>query len=441
MKYDLNQDLTNSATALGKLLARVPKHSDVLELGAATGYMTEYMKRQLGCRVSIVEIDPDAYRQAAQHAEDGFCGDLQQREWCEHFSGKAFDCVMLSNVLEHVRNPLEILQQAKRLLKPTGRLLIAVPNVAHNDVILNQLNEDWHYTNLGLLDRDHVYFYGHNNILDMIAAAGFAVVEEEFVYLATKKTEQRPPCGQIPEAVMAYLRQRWLGEVYQFVIEARPAEAANDQAPRIIEDRDNVLMASEDYAAHLETDLAELRSYAEQLRTRAEADRAAAVAYQQQLEKDLTESRTYIDQMEVSAEQNRAAAAAYAERVEKDMTGTRAYAEHVEKDLAESRAYTEQLEKDLAESRAYILKLEADMAAVTAEKAAGVETCAEYKEKYFAQMERLQRLEMEHKGVCNQLEELQQEHEKMLQSPVWKMSKPLVSLTEAIVGKKEEDNQ
>ena len=129
MKYDLSQDVTNPATALGKILARVPAGSSVLELGAATGYMTRHMKEQLSCSVSVVELDPQACAQAALYAADSFAGDLQQEAWLEHFSGKQFDCILLSNVLEHVRNPLDILKNAKTLLRPDGKMLIALQDV------------------------------------------------------------------------------------------------------------------------------------------------------------------------------------------------------------------------------------------------------------------------------------------------------------------------
>jgi SAM-dependent methyltransferase len=41
-----------------------------------------------------------------------------------------FDLITLWHVLEHLRNPVEVLGLARRLLKPEGTLVVAVPNVS-----------------------------------------------------------------------------------------------------------------------------------------------------------------------------------------------------------------------------------------------------------------------------------------------------------------------
>jgi SAM-dependent methyltransferase len=43
------------------------------------------------------------------------------------FGGETFDAVICSEVLEHTRDPRVVLAEASRVLKPGGRLLIAVP--------------------------------------------------------------------------------------------------------------------------------------------------------------------------------------------------------------------------------------------------------------------------------------------------------------------------
>jgi 2-polyprenyl-3-methyl-5-hydroxy-6-metoxy-1,4-benzoquinol methylase len=43
-------------------------------------------------------------------------------------AGRAFDCVNFGNVLEHVREPVRLLNAARRMLKPGGLLRVAVPN-------------------------------------------------------------------------------------------------------------------------------------------------------------------------------------------------------------------------------------------------------------------------------------------------------------------------
>lgn len=47
------------------------------------------------------------------------------------FKDKGFEAVTMTDVLEHVINPISLLQEAKRILKPDGKLVVLVPNFAY----------------------------------------------------------------------------------------------------------------------------------------------------------------------------------------------------------------------------------------------------------------------------------------------------------------------
>ena len=57
-----------------------------------------------------------------------------------------FDVVLAGDVLEHVRDPGRVLEQARELLAPGGRLIVSVPNFGHWYVRLR--------TVLGVFDYD-----------------------------------------------------------------------------------------------------------------------------------------------------------------------------------------------------------------------------------------------------------------------------------------------
>ena len=59
---------------------------------------------------------------------------------------KAFDLVFLSHVLEHVENPVDIINGLLDKLKPTGKLVILVPNLETNLFDLIIYDHCWHYT-------------------------------------------------------------------------------------------------------------------------------------------------------------------------------------------------------------------------------------------------------------------------------------------------------
>lgn len=215
-KYDFELDLTEN-TSTGKILNRIKKGSTVLEFGCATGRMTRYMKQELDCRVYIVEYDQGAFEQALQYAEDGVCDDIMRFRWTERFAGLTFDAIIFADVLEHLPQPEQVLKAAADLLKEDGTVLVSVPNVTHNDVILKAIEEQFDYTETGLLDNTHIHFWGLENIRILGREAGLTVRNLEGTYCPMGGTEQNVQTGK-NLLLENMLQQRRAGEVYQFVL-------------------------------------------------------------------------------------------------------------------------------------------------------------------------------------------------------------------------------
>ena len=264
MKYDMCIDLDNLATSNAKLLSWIPQGSEVLEIGSASGSLTRAMSELKDCKVSVIEVDPENFRMARQSAVDGFCGDAEGKDWEEYFRGRTFDIILLSNVLEHLRDPLSLLRRSKKYLKTDGHILISIPNVAHNDIILNLLKDDFHYTETGLLDESHLHLFGEKNYYRMIRDAGLHICKEDRVYLDTGETEQNPSTDGIPEEVQQFLSLRKNGEIYQFVADLTedgedvPCDDGNGKnTPRLLSERQQI--------AKLEREIREVQDYAHQL--------------------------------------------------------------------------------------------------------------------------------------------------------------------------------
>lgn len=60
------------------LMRCVPPNSRVLELGCASGYLSGYMTRELGCYVVGLEVDPTATAIAAERAAEVYTVDLDR---------------------------------------------------------------------------------------------------------------------------------------------------------------------------------------------------------------------------------------------------------------------------------------------------------------------------------------------------------------------------
>lgn len=220
-KYDMSVCELNEETSQGKILAQIAPGSTVLECGCATGYMTRWMSERLHCAVSIVEIDPHGYKQALPYAADGYCGDLSADPWQEHYRENRFDYILFADVLEHLADPLQVLKKAEALLKDDGKILVSIPNIAHNDILIKLFENRFDYTPTGLLDNTHIHFWGRNNIGEFCAAAGLAVVRTDGIIRKTGYTEQLSGAGSVRETdedLICALSRRDGGEVYQYIL-------------------------------------------------------------------------------------------------------------------------------------------------------------------------------------------------------------------------------
>ena len=216
-KLDLN-------SAHGKVLSQIRPGSTVLECGCASGYMTRYMKEQLGCQVYIVEQDGEDYAKALRYATGGYNGDLDEDCWDWFMTTQCIcdtrvDYVLFADVLEHLRNPLNAVKRAAGYMKMDGRMIVSIPYICLKDIILKLIDDRWDYTQYGLLDSTHVHFWGGNNVSDFFREAGLRIESTGTVTIPTGRTEQL--LGRLNEqqrkTADILKRIHPTGEVFQYV--------------------------------------------------------------------------------------------------------------------------------------------------------------------------------------------------------------------------------
>ena len=92
--------------------------------------------------------------------------------------GKLFDRVLLLDVLEHLRNPEQILRQSHEVLKPDGLLIVSLPNIANIHVRLMLLFGRFDYAERGIMDKTHLRFFTRKTARRMLESNGYSIVEE-----------------------------------------------------------------------------------------------------------------------------------------------------------------------------------------------------------------------------------------------------------------------
>jgi SAM-dependent methyltransferase len=95
----------------------------LLDIGAGSGFLVEGL-RFLGWQAEGLDFDPRAVQSARERGLTFHLGGLA----AQRFPDAAFDAVTMSHSLEHVHDPVAWLAEARRILRPGGRLAIATPN-------------------------------------------------------------------------------------------------------------------------------------------------------------------------------------------------------------------------------------------------------------------------------------------------------------------------
>ena len=218
--YDDELDM-DSRNSLSLIINRIAKSSTVLEFGPANGRMTKYLKETLGCNVYAVELDKEAAKDAAPFCEDMLVADIEKFKWLKKYQHIEFDYIIFADVLEHLYDPQAVLTKAKTLLKADGSVLMSLPNIAHNAIIMDLLNDKFTYRKTGLLDNTHIRFFTKNTLEELVTSCGLEIAFETASYVEPSNTEFKNSYTDLDDHIAKFLRDRDFGEVYQFIFEAK----------------------------------------------------------------------------------------------------------------------------------------------------------------------------------------------------------------------------
>ena len=95
----------------------------ILDIGSGTGYFLAEMKRS-GWDISGIEISS----KARDFSNRKLGVDSKTPDSIYEMKNDSFDCITLWHVLEHFHDPFAYMKEIRRLLKPEGILVVALPN-------------------------------------------------------------------------------------------------------------------------------------------------------------------------------------------------------------------------------------------------------------------------------------------------------------------------
>jgi 2-polyprenyl-3-methyl-5-hydroxy-6-metoxy-1,4-benzoquinol methylase len=160
-----------------KVAERLPTGCSVLEVGCHTGYFSRALMAR-GHHVLGIDMNAAAARIATEQGVVVIVADVEQPDLLRLIP-ETFDAIVVMDVLEHTRDPVDVLRRLKRKLNPHGRVLITGPNVANWEVRKNLLFGKWNYTTAGILDRTHLHFCTASSWRQLVVEAGYSVAALE----------------------------------------------------------------------------------------------------------------------------------------------------------------------------------------------------------------------------------------------------------------------
>ena len=145
-----------------KMIA-IPK-GNLLDIGCGTGYFLNEMKTH-GWSVDGIEQD----ERARKYGAEKFQLSVKDITAMDQLKEQHYDAITLWHVLEHVHELHPYLRQIKKALKPSGELLVAVPNRTSYDA--KKYGKYWAAWDLPI----HLWHFSPQNIADLVAQHGMKV--------------------------------------------------------------------------------------------------------------------------------------------------------------------------------------------------------------------------------------------------------------------------
>lgn len=171
-EYMFKEGDGSSHAAMLEMLGTLPP-SRILDLGCSGGLFAE---RARAAGHHVTGVDAVEVPGVRERTDRFFVADLDAGIPAE--AGGRYDVVVAGDVIEHLRRPVEMLKDVRRVLRPGGQVLLSVPNFGHWYPRLRVATGLFGYDRRGILDNTHLRFFTRSTLRRSVRSAGFDIIEE-----------------------------------------------------------------------------------------------------------------------------------------------------------------------------------------------------------------------------------------------------------------------
>jgi SAM-dependent methyltransferase len=145
----------------------------VLDVGCGDGSLGQKLKRN-SMHVTGIDIMTQLVDAASKVIDEAYVCNIEKDPM--PFPQKKFDCIICADIIEHVHDPVFLLNTLKKYLADDGVFVVSMPNVRYYKVWKQVLLLGcWDYAPTGILDDSHVRFYARRNMLELFESCELTV--------------------------------------------------------------------------------------------------------------------------------------------------------------------------------------------------------------------------------------------------------------------------
>lgn len=178
----------------------------ILDIGCSNGILGSELKKHLACKFYGADISFNAVAEASQVLDGAWQVNLEDDflNWPPELRQKQYDAVVISELLEHLFEPENLLTKLRKLAKKDKSIIITVPNVLFWKNRLKIFLGQFNYTNQGVMDRGHIHFFSWSSLNKLIKDTGYKIMEID---------------NHLPTRGTKYLGKIWPGFfAYRFIV-------------------------------------------------------------------------------------------------------------------------------------------------------------------------------------------------------------------------------
>ena len=148
----------------------------VLDVGCGAGAAGPSFRSAGATGLVGIELDPAEARVAAKAYDEVICGDaleaVGQAGWIDRF-----ETITCYDVLEHLVDPLPLVEALHAAAAPGGHLHVSVPNARHLTLLRDLVvRGTFGYTQFGHRDLTHLRWFTRRDIEELLAEGGWTVL-------------------------------------------------------------------------------------------------------------------------------------------------------------------------------------------------------------------------------------------------------------------------